>query len=238
MPADHKSPHGASISNSHGACSTAWPFDHRARLLAASTPFGCRRLAFRIFSPQIRVGYAARQRKEVLWLWGWVYWKVQKFSKQHRGKACGQATCSQKMSIQDTSFSDLYGEALPTGSTPYLFTKTDLLFLYWNAKISSLFLIFKGESKPLRITYNMDKLPRYWDTPFFLFAFFSAVLTRPFESVFDQFMVETKFDSFPMLTLYLKTKISSTLFLFLFNCSCTHRHPLRWRSTISGRVTE
>ena len=30
--------------------------------------------------------------------------------------------------------SDLYGEALPTGSTPYLFTKTDLLFLYWNAR--------------------------------------------------------------------------------------------------------
>lgn len=67
---------------------------HRARLLAASTPFGWRRLAFRIFSAQIWVGYAARQRKEVLWLWGWVYWRAQKFSQQHRGKARGQATCS------------------------------------------------------------------------------------------------------------------------------------------------
>ena len=130
----------------------------------------------------------------------------------------------------------------PTGSTPYLFTKTDLLFSYWNAKMfwtSSLFRIFKRESKPLRITYNMGKLPRYWDTLFsLLFAFFSDVLARPFESVFDQFMVETKFDSFPLSTLYLNTKISSTLFLFLFNCSSTHRHPLRWRSTISGGVTE
>lgn len=31
--------------------------------------------------------------------------------------------------------SDPNGEALPTGSTPYPFTKTNLLFLYWNAKI-------------------------------------------------------------------------------------------------------
>lgn len=45
--------------------------------------------------------------------------------------------------------SDLCGEALPTGSTPYLFRKTNLPFLYWNAKIfsiSSLFRISKGES--------------------------------------------------------------------------------------------
>ena len=36
--------------------------------------------------------------------------------------------------------SDPNGEALPTGSTPYLFTKTDLLFLYWNFE----FLYFFG----------------------------------------------------------------------------------------------
>ena len=31
--------------------------------------------------------------------------------------------------------SGLYGEALPIGSTPYLFRKTDHLVLNWNAKI-------------------------------------------------------------------------------------------------------
>ena len=46
-----------------------------------------------------------------------------------------------------------------------------------------------------------------------------------------------KFDSYPP-ALYLKTKISSTLFLFLFDCSCTHRQPLRWWSMISGKETE
>ena len=72
-----------------GRTPTVWPFDHKARLLAASTPFGCRKLAFRIFSAQIWVGYAARQRKKVLWLWSCVYWQPQKFCQQHRGKACG-----------------------------------------------------------------------------------------------------------------------------------------------------